>query len=150
MGEYGAKTVFEVTGGDLIAKSNQFYPSVNSKAYRLVLSATESKYDAFYEWSTIKDVNYDSLVIQRKVDFIIDADAEIKKPIYIERGDGKILTYRVTEKETKEVDKVDMNKLMTVRGSAEEGLNLITCDGKWNREKGTFNKRTIIYSEIVH
>ena len=149
VGEYGAKTVFEVTD-DLIAKSNQFYPSVNSKAYRLVLSATESEYDAFYEWSTIKNVNYDSLVIQRKVVFIIDADAEIKKPIYIERGDGKILTYRVTEKETKEVDKVDMNKLMTVRGSAEEGLNLITCDGKWNREKGTFNKRTIIYSEIVH
>lgn len=70
--------------------------------------------------------------------------------VNIERGDGKILTYRVTEKETKEVDKVDMNKLMTVRGSAEEGLNLITCDGKWSREKGTFNKRTIIYSEIVH
>lgn len=87
VGEYSAKTVFEVKG-DLIAKSNEFYPSVNSKAYRLVLSATESEYDAFYEWSTIKNVNYDSLVIQRKAVFTIDiTDVEIKKPIYIERGD---------------------------------------------------------------
>lgn len=87
VGEYYGKTVFEVKG-DLIAKSQQFYPSVNSKAYKLVLSATESEYDVFYKWSVIKDVNYDSLVIQRKVVFTIDVtDVEIKKPIYIERGD---------------------------------------------------------------
>lgn len=69
--------------------------------------------------------------------------------IKIERGDGKVLKYKVVDKETREIDKVDMKKLMTVSGGADEGLNLITCDGKWSQKKGTFDKRTIVYTVIA-
>lgn len=69
--------------------------------------------------------------------------------ISIEMGNGDIIKYRVVAKETAELDKVDMNKLLANYSGVEEGLNLITCTGDWLKDKATFNKREIVYAERV-
>lgn len=67
----------------------------------------------------------------------------------VELGDGATLAYRVVHTEALPRDEVDMRKVMTVYGSASQGLNLITCDGQWVKEGSTFSDRTIVYTERV-
>ena len=69
--------------------------------------------------------------------------------VRLERGDGEMFRYRVVHSETIDVSRVDMTKFLTPHGSAEEGLNLITCNGQWLRHERTFNQRTIVYPERV-
>lgn len=69
--------------------------------------------------------------------------------VSVERGDGEVLSYRVVHIETVGLDDVDMRKVMRVHGSAEEGLNLITCDGQWVRDRDTYSDRTIVYTERI-
>lgn len=69
--------------------------------------------------------------------------------VEIERGDGSKVSYKVVAKETVARDAVDMRKFMTVYGGANEGLNMITCDGSWVKDQRTFSDRTIVYTEKV-
>ena len=67
--------------------------------------------------------------------------------VTIERGDGTKLSYKVVQTETVALDAVDMAKVLLPHGTATEGLNLITCDGQWLQSSGTYDKRTIVYTE---
>lgn len=69
--------------------------------------------------------------------------------IAIERGDGTRFTYRVTHMETVDLGNVDMQKVMRTHNDVEEGLNLITCAGSWMQEDGTYDQRTLVYTERI-
>lgn len=59
-------------------------------------------------------------------------------------GESYIYTVRVTE--TVALAQVDMLKALSIYGSANQGLNLMTCDGAYNANAGTAERRLIIYA----
>jgi len=67
----------------------------------------------------------------------------------VEQGDGTVFTYRVVQSETVPKDTVDMNKVLAVYGGAKEGLNLMTCTGKWIESEKTYTDRVVVYTERV-
>ena len=69
--------------------------------------------------------------------------------VSIERGDGQILTYKVVHVEEVPKDQVDMSKALKVYGDAQEGLNLMTCTGKWIESEKTYDNRAIVYTERI-
>lgn len=68
--------------------------------------------------------------------------------ITIERGDGTLVSYRVTKSITYEADDVDMHTVLNPV-SNQPGLNLITCAGSYNIEAQTFDQRLVVYTEQV-
>jgi LPXTG-site transpeptidase (sortase) family protein len=68
--------------------------------------------------------------------------------ITIQRGDGREFTYRVVRSATYDADKVDMNAVLSPV-SGKPGLNLITCDGKVIRGTNEFDKRVVIFTELI-
>lgn len=67
--------------------------------------------------------------------------------IIVERGDGKKITYVVTENQTellKDVNATGMKRLMTPYSTGQEGLGLITCAGNWIPREKVFDKRVIV------
>lgn len=71
----------------------------------------------------------------------------INSQIFVERGDGKILTYKVVENQSmslEEVNKSGMKMMMQSADEAKEGLNLITCDGKWVPKYQQFDRRIML------
>lgn len=69
--------------------------------------------------------------------------------VSVERGDGQVFTYKVVHVETVPKDSVDMNKVLQTYGDAKEGLNLMTCTGKWVTNQNTLDKRAIVYTERI-
>jgi len=67
----------------------------------------------------------------------------------VEQGDGTKLIYEVTHTETVALDALDMAKLMRTHNDVAEGLNLITCTGKWLADKKTYDQRVIVYTKRV-
>lgn len=71
--------------------------------------------------------------------------------ITLQRGDGKIFTYKVVENQSMSLDQVNATG-MTTMGKAVtpglEGLNLMTFDGKWVPRLGTFDKRIMLRAVI--
>ena len=66
--------------------------------------------------------------------------------ITIERGDGALFNYRVSEKRILTVAETDayMPTLLTSVETGKEGLSLITCTGNWVKAGQTFDKRVTI------
>jgi LPXTG-site transpeptidase (sortase) family protein len=67
--------------------------------------------------------------------------------IIIERGDGKKFTYEVVENQSmslEEVNKTGMQMMMKSADEDKEGLNLITCDGKWVPKYQQFDRRIML------
>lgn len=69
--------------------------------------------------------------------------------ITIERGDGKILTYRVIESKSYPANKLDMSKLLEPKNPAKPGLNLITCTGKINPGTDDYQDRLVVFTEQI-
>ena len=69
--------------------------------------------------------------------------------VSIEKGDGEVLNYKVVHVETVSKDGVDMNKVLHTYGGAQEGLNLMTCTGKWIASEKTYDNRVVVYTERV-
>lgn len=72
--------------------------------------------------------------------------------IIIERGDEKQFIYRVIENESMpldEVNKTGMTKMMKSAVNSKEGLNLITCDGKWVPQIKQFDRRIMLRAVMV-
>jgi LPXTG-site transpeptidase (sortase) family protein len=69
--------------------------------------------------------------------------------ITIERGDGKIIDYRVVSIETVSADKVDMKKILNVPDEAIRGLTLMGCTGKFNYRTQSSDTRVIVYAVQV-
>lgn len=72
--------------------------------------------------------------------------------IEVERGDGKVLTYKVVENQSMsiaEVNATGMKKMGQPVEDGTEGLNLITTDGKWVPRLGTFDRRILVRATII-
>lgn len=74
---------------------------------------------------------------------------ELKKgdSIELERGDGKMLTYKVVENQSmslEEVNRTGMKMMMQSAQNDKEGLNLITCDGKWVPALKQYDRRIML------
>lgn len=71
--------------------------------------------------------------------------------ITVERGDGKKFTYKVVENQSmslEEVNKTGMKMMMQSADETKEGLNLITCDGKWVPRYKQFDRRIMLRAVI--
>lgn len=69
--------------------------------------------------------------------------------VKVERGDGEVLEYEVIAVETTPLDSIDMEKVLRPYGDATEGLNLITCAGRWLQNQQTYDQRAIVYTKRV-
>ena len=69
--------------------------------------------------------------------------------IIIERGDTMKFSYKVQKVETVRLEDVDISKLFQVIGGEDQGLNLITCSGQYDRNGDSYSDRTIVYSTLV-
>ena len=77
---------------------------------------------------------------------------QIGDSIEVERGDGQKLTYEVIYTETVPMKDVDMTKLLLPYGENAQGLNLITCTGKFTKNKDgsfTYDHRALVYAKRV-
>lgn len=68
--------------------------------------------------------------------------------IEIERGDGQKFTYTVKEVKVFDADKVDMSSVMVPFLPGKQGLNLITCSGKFNTATNKYEQRTVVYAVL--
>lgn len=59
---------------------------------------------------------------------------------------GTSYKYKVLHREIVALKNVDMNKVLSVYGSATEGLNLMTCIGPYNPQTDTTDERLIVYA----
>ena len=66
--------------------------------------------------------------------------------ITIIMGDNKEYTYKVAATEVSQADAVDMNKMLRSYDSSKQGLNLMTCNGTYLKDKKTYDKRFIVYA----
>ncbi|CAN5614992.1 hypothetical protein BH23PAT1_BH23PAT1_5090 [soil metagenome] len=66
--------------------------------------------------------------------------------INVERGDGQNFRYKVVKSEVYAKDKVDMTKALVSIKPGKKGLNLITCDGRYDAKTETYDKRMVVYA----
>jgi LPXTG-site transpeptidase (sortase) family protein len=66
--------------------------------------------------------------------------------IQIERGDGKLLNYKVVSSKSFPVDSVDMASTLVSVDPAKPGLNLMTCDGQYDSKTDQYKNRLVVYA----
>jgi LPXTG-site transpeptidase (sortase) family protein len=67
--------------------------------------------------------------------------------ITVERGDGQKFTYKVVENNSVDIADVNgggMAKMLQSAEQGKEGLNLITCDGVYDKSVKQFNRRIML------
>jgi hypothetical protein len=71
---------------------------------------------------------------------------KLNSNIVIERGDGKIFTYKTIEVSNMSVAEANeyMNVLFTVPAGAQEVISIITCSGNFDSASQTSDQRTIV------
>lgn len=69
--------------------------------------------------------------------------------VKLERGDGKLFSYKVIKKTIFEADKVDMASTLVSITSGKPGLNIMTCAGDLIESTNTFTKRLVVYTEQI-
>jgi LPXTG-site transpeptidase (sortase) family protein len=69
--------------------------------------------------------------------------------IEIERGDGRLVHYKVARTQQVDAKGLDMRQLMTSEQPGKQGLNLITCAGKFSAKTQTFDQRAVVFSVQV-
>ncbi len=65
--------------------------------------------------------------------------------VEIERGDGKNFTYQVVHTESVDQDNVDMAKALTSIEPGKQGLNIITCTGRYDIKTNKYEQRLVVY-----
>lgn len=66
--------------------------------------------------------------------------------IQIERGDGKLINYKVVSSKTFPAESVDMNSALVSVDPAKPGLNLMTCDGQFDSKTNQYKSRLVVYA----
>lgn len=66
--------------------------------------------------------------------------------IEVERGDGQKFQYKVVKSQKYDSDNVDMAAALTPVIPGSNGLNLITCAGKFNAEANNYDQRLIVFT----
>ena len=67
--------------------------------------------------------------------------------IEVVKGDNASVRYVVRTTETKDVNQVDMSKMLQPVTAGRGGLNLITCAGDYNKDTRQYNERFMVYAE---
>jgi LPXTG-site transpeptidase (sortase) family protein len=65
--------------------------------------------------------------------------------ITLERGDGKVFTYRVAKMQSYAKDAVDMGAAFSSAEPGKPGLNIITCDGAYD-DAGHYENRLVVFA----
>lgn len=65
--------------------------------------------------------------------------------VELERGDGKVFTYKVVSSESVDQDKINMPKLLASVEIGRPGLNLITSTGRYDVRTNKYEQRLIVY-----
>lgn len=78
----------------------------------------------------------------KKLDQLIIGDQ-----ISVQRGDGSLVDFEVVAVEGYETGTVPMDKLIESDGKTR--LNIITCNGDWNGDDQTYDRRLVVYAVAV-
>lgn len=74
---------------------------------------------------------------------------KIGDTVEIERGDGQKFVYQVIHTDIVPKDEVDMTQLLKPYGDIPQGLNLITCTGRYIKDQKTYDHRAIVYTKLL-
>jgi sortase (surface protein transpeptidase) len=66
--------------------------------------------------------------------------------IDLERGDGKVITYKVVKQQLYDSDKVDMKSILNSAEPGKPGLNLITYSTRFDVSTNKFEQRLVIFA----
>lgn len=77
------------------------------------------------------------------------AELTIGDEITIIRGDNSEIRYKVASVTEEPLSGIDMRKVLSSAEPGKEGLNLITCGGKYDQAARTYTNRVIVYSVRV-
>lgn len=80
----------------------------------------------------------------KKIDTLNENDK-----IIIENGEGRTYTYHVYKIETKNVEDIDMNKVLATEKAGEHIVKLMTCSGDFNNQTEEYDSRTIVYAKQI-
>lgn len=67
--------------------------------------------------------------------------------IYVENGAGTRVHFQVKEKDIYPYNNAPADRIFNAKGTPS--LNLITCAGTWNQPLKTYDKRVVVYTELV-
>lgn len=67
--------------------------------------------------------------------------------VQIEDNDGTILTFKVTSSHAYPFDQLPLQKIFNSPGKPT--LNLITCDGVFNKSQKNYSERLVVYTELA-
>lgn len=73
-------------------------------------------------------------------------NATVGNNLTIERGDGQVFTYKITDNYIVKLDDFNqsaMDKVMA-KVNDQETISIITCSGRWLKDKQTYDQRTIV------
>lgn len=68
--------------------------------------------------------------------------------ISVERGDGKVFNYEVVNTKEYAVNDTDMLAAVMPVVPGKQGLNLITCSGKFDSKTSQYSNRTIVFATL--
>lgn len=69
--------------------------------------------------------------------------------ITIIRGNDSELRYKVAKVTEEPLENIDMSRVLNPVETDKEGLNLITCGGRYDKRTGTYASRVIVYAVRV-
>jgi hypothetical protein len=67
----------------------------------------------------------------------------------IEKGNGEVVRYSVTNSEQLPLDQIDMSKILGTEKAGEHDIKLMTCSGRYNNETKTFEDRFVVYATQI-
>lgn len=66
--------------------------------------------------------------------------------VIIIRGDDSKLTYKVVDMISQPLGTIDMKKVLRSADPSKEGLNLITCGGRYDKVTQTYSDRIVVFT----
>jgi sortase A len=90
--------------------------------------------------------HYDGYYSQPAVFYEVDT-LEISDEVIVEYPDGKQVKFGVVLIETYPLNDAPLEKIFG--NTSENMLNLITCNGEWNPLTKTYDRRTVVYTEMI-
>lgn len=66
--------------------------------------------------------------------------------IEIERGDGEVVKYKIEKTQSLPTGEIDMTALLSSVKPGKQGLNLITCGGKYDVKSGHYESRDMVFA----
>lgn len=66
--------------------------------------------------------------------------------IQIEKGNGSVVNYKVIKTQQYDSDKVDMAAAITPVEAGKNGLNIITCEGRYDKKTNQYQKRLVVFA----